>query len=386
VHKVLAEGADPRRDKSLVAAIAEPGTYGNIHTALRNRDLLAAKVVQPDKTFRHVAEEWLAVRAPEWTDRTLQAHRGRLKNHTYPAFGGKPIKTITPLMVIRMLKKFEGEDRDTSSLEARDKTLQQTKAIFAYASMYAYVETDPLANFDNRGAALQRRRGKLKARKYKALAWDLLPKFWIELATYNGNTGEHSSGQGGIHPTIQILIKLQILTLARPGEVRLGTWDEIKWDERQWHFSAERMKMDRDHIVPLSRQALGLLKQLHSMTGDCKHMFPKLEAKRTGFDDNKTLSENTARDAVRAMGYDCGLHGFRHMASTFLNSWEIGKEGEEIGMWDSLWIEYALSHIDPNKMRRTYNAYDYMKARTRMLQFYADQIIPKPTLTSVQTA
>ena len=86
------------------------------------------------------------------------------------------------------------------------------------------------------------------------------------------------------------------------------------------------------------------------------------------------------------MGYDCDLHGFRHMASTFLNSWEIGKEGEEIGMWDSLWIEYALSHIDPNKMRRTYNAYDYMKARTRMLQFYADQIIPKPTLTSVQTA
>jgi len=104
-----------------------------------------------------------------------------------------------------------------------------------------------------------------------------------------------------------------------------------------------------------------------------------------GFDDTGTMSDNTARMAIKRLGYDCVPHGFRHMGSGFLHSLEIGEEGEERAMFDSLWVEYQLSHNDPNKVRRTYNEYDYLKARTRMMQFYSDQIIPQPSLRIVQS-
>ena len=149
----------------------------------------------------------------------------------------------------------------------------------------------------------------------------------------------------------------------------------------------ERMKNGEPHIVPLSRQVMELLRQLQEITGVYRHMFPKLiQRKGGGFDDSKTLNENAAREVIQKMGYDCVPHGFRSMASSYLNSIEEGEEGWERAKWDSLWIEYCLSHLDTNEMRRTYNEYDYMKARTRMLQWYADEIIPKPSLKLIRSS
>jgi len=131
-----------------------------------------------------------------------------------------------------------------------------------------------------------------------------------------------------------------------------------------------------------------LLEQPQGSTGAYRHMFPKLiPRKGGGFDDSKTLNENAAREVIQKMGYDCVPHGFRSMASTYLNSLEEETaDGDYRATWDSLWIEYCLAHLDPNVMRRTYNEYDYMKARTRMLQFLADQIIPKPSLKLIRSS
>ena len=141
-----------------------------------------------------------------------------------------------------------------------------------------------------------------------------------------------------------------------------------------WTIPAKRMKADREHKVPLSDQAMELLAELREITGHCKHLFPGVVKKGTDLDDSRTASEGTALQAIKRMGYDCHPHGFRRMASTYLHSLE---DDDERPMFDTMWIEFALAHRDSNKIREAYNASRYLKARTRMLQFYADQAMPR---------
>ncbi|WP_339750264.1 site-specific integrase, partial [uncultured Rubinisphaera sp.] len=376
VHAVLSDGYDPRLHKDRVQAL------------ISGEELVEVDEPRVIKTFAEVGREWYDVRSPQWGSKNCIKVKGLSKNWINPAFGHKPISEVTQRNVLDLMKKFEGADYKTAKLEARDNCLGQIKSIISYGMMHEYLNGDPLAKFDKTNAALQQRKGKLAPRHYKPLPWDLIHKFWADIAAYRAPASPNAHRNlDGFHPTTQILLKVQILTMLRPSEVRLGVWSEIKWEKHQWHIPPERMKLERPHIVPLSRQVMELLRQLREMTGECHHMFPKLSPKKdVGFDDSTTLSENTARDVIRKMEYDCVPHGFRAMASTYLNSIEEGEEGWERAKWDSLWIEYCLSHLDSNVMRRTYNAHDYMKARTRMLQWYADEIIPKPSLKLIQSS
>ena len=111
------------------------------------------------------------------------------------------------------------------------------------------------------------------------------------------------------------------------------------------------------------------------MTGDCQHLFPKIVTKWGGesFDDSQTFSENTVMDAIKRMGYTCQSHGFRSLASTYLHDAE---DEDERPRFKSAWVEFALSHEDPDKTRGAYNHGRYLRQRTRMLQHWADQVMP----------
>ena len=166
-------------------------------------------------------------------------------------------------------------------------------------------------------------------------------------------------------------LQLLALTFLRPGEVRHGRWSEVDFAEKVWCIPAERMKMRREHLVPLSEQACVLLQNLYGLTGHGELMFPGLRSPKT------PISDATFIAALRRMGYDkdemCA-HGFRSMASTILN--EQGYPADA--------IEKQLAHNPRNKIRGIYNRAEYLPERRKMMQDWADFLDELRVKTSLQ--
>jgi integrase len=155
---------------------------------------------------------------------------------------------------------------------------------------------------------------------------------------------------------------LSILVFCRSGEIRHGKWAEIDWENAEWRIPPERLKIKepkRPHIVPLSRQSLKVLRELNDLTGRGPLMFPSERH------DGRSMSDNTVRSALRAMGYSNEVlvpHGFRSMASTILN---------EHGFAPDV-IERQLGHMERNAVRAAYNHAEYLPQRREMMQWWAD--------------
>ena len=333
------------------------------------------------KTFEYAAEEWIKTNEASWTRGVTDDTRGRLVRHVYDHIGHLALDDIDGPMIIDLLKRLEGPNLESSKLETRDSCLKHIKRTFRYAIAYNWTKNFPAEI--PKSDVLQKRQGALAPKPFEALEWGLIQKFWHDVDNW---TNQNVAVSRGLHPLTRALTKLQILTLARPSEIRLAQWTEFDLDADQpmWTVPNVRLKNrnqnPNDHLVPLSSQAVGILRELQKLTGHLKHLFPKLLGTGNVFDDTKTVSENTVCNAVVRMGYQATAHGFRHVASTYLHGLEYEDDrGEERGMFDSLWIEYALGHVDPNKVRGTYNKAKYLKPRARMLQFYADQIAPAQT-------
>tara|TARA_Y100001963_G_scaffold39464_1_gene55224 strand:+ start:651 stop:1988 length:1338 start_codon:yes stop_codon:yes gene_type:complete len=369
VLKPLAKGKDPK---------------------VKGLSFKAAANVSGVRTFESYAEDWYGLRSTEWTsEKYKKAVRGRFENHLYPAFRSLPVDQISTPMIKELLKKFHGKDKKSAKLETRDKCKEHLVGIFALAMDDTDANDQPVlvknpADFDLKNTQLQKKKGTLKVSHRRMLAsddegflatWSALPGFWAEIESY-----EHRNQSP---PFVQLGLELLILTMVRPVELREARWSEFDFDKKLWVIPARRMKMAYPHLVPLSRQVIQLLNKLREVSGECKHLFPKITKNGLGLDDSGTQSENTLQDAIKRMGYNANPHGFRRMASTYLHSQEIGEEGEERAMFDSLWVEFQLAHVDPNKVRKTYNEADYLKARRRMLQYYADAVVPNPALKLV---
>ena len=148
-----------------------------------------------------------------------------------------------------------------------------------------------------------------------------------------------------------------IYTVARPGEVRSAEWSEIKDDV--WDIPADKMKMQRRHIVPLSTQVKGILEELRGITGKGRWLFPSSR------NDGRCMSENGVRTALRAMGFSKEKivpHGFRAMFSTIANE----------NSWNRDVIERQLAHVEENSVRGAYNHAEYMSERVKLMQWWAD--------------
>ena len=163
-------------------------------------------------------------------------------------------------------------------------------------------------------------------------------------------------------PAVAAALKLSPLLFVRPGELRHMEWAEINWDEARWEISAEKMKMRQPHIVPLSTQAIAILRELEPITGRSKYVFPSARGA------SRPLSENGVRVALRTMGFtneQMTPHGFRAMARTIL---------DEVLGYRVDWIEHQLAHAVKDANGRAYNRTSHLRDRKKMMQGWADYL------------
>ncbi len=231
--------------------------------------------------------------ADEWCERHLaekaQSYRVRseriLKRDLYPIFGFRPIKEIT---AVEALSALRGIVERTVDIAHRARQL--AGLIFRYAIATGRAERDPTADL----------KGALKSKKVKHHAAITDPLGVGRLM----NDIKHYGGR----PLVKAALELSALLFQRPGELRQMLWKENNWPDSRWEIPAIKMKMDRDHIVPLSRQALEVLKRVEPITGHFMYVFPN-ERSRT-----RAMSDNGIRSALRTLGYtnqDMTPHGFK---------------------------------------------------------------------------
>jgi len=286
-------------------------------------------------SFEAVALEWIQQQKGKWSRDHANAVRATLEADAFPVLGSHPVDTITPPMILQVLRNIENR----GALEIAHKVLQRMNAVLRYAVQTGRATYNPAADM----------RGVLKTKKVvhrAALGREEMPDFLRNLAKVD------------IHVTTKLALKFTILTAARSGEVRGATWDEINLIEAIWRIPADRMKMDTPHNVPLSKQAIAILKRMANMYGQTGLIFPGIR------DHGKQLSENTMLYALYRMGYHsrATVHGFRAVFSTIAN--ESGFDGDV--------IEKALAHEERNRVRAAYHRSEYIEHRRKLMQWWAD--------------
>lgn len=312
----------------------------------------AARVDRAAGSFEVVAREWYEKQEAAWAASHSSKVLRRLEQHVFPRLGAEPIGGIRAPAVLEMLQRIEA----AGTVETAHRVKQTVGAVFRYAVATHRADADPTSAL----------KGALAPRPANSFASITDPKEVGELLrAIRGYTGS---------AVVRIALQLLPLVFVRPGELRGATWPEFSFDlvepapgekpmypEPQWCIPAPRMKMREQHIVPLSRQALELLRELHRYTGPEGYLFPSIRSRKT------MMSANTINAALRGLGYAKDQmvgHGFRHMASTLLH--ERGFETE--------WIERQLAHGDRDSVRARYNFAQYLPQRRRMMQEWADYL------------
>lgn len=292
-------------------------------------------------TFKLIAEDWFNTTSEEWTPAHAKKVWRRIEVHLLPTFAQRPIDSIDTLEIIALLREIEAKGHG----EMARKVLQVLRAVFRHALHLKKVKLNPAADLT---PILK----KQKKKNYPTIFITELPDFLTKLDTQNS------------HPQIKLAIKLLMLTFVRQGEMRKSKWDYINWEKKQWVLPAEIMKMKKEHTVPLSEQAMAVLRELYALTGNdvSGYILPSL--KRQG---NAMMSDGTINKCIKEMGYKDRMvaHGFRSLASTTLN--EQQKYSPDV-------IERQLAHREKNDVRAAYNRAEYMPERTAMMQEWADYI------------
>ncbi len=342
-EKLLALGAYPdlslqqareQRDKArkLLAQGGDPGE----HKKQEYEALLNAHA----NSFEAVAREWLERQKSKLDDVTLKKADALLTKWAFPWIGSRPVSAITPRELLeRVLRRVEASGK----LETVHRLKQRCGQIFRYAIATGRAERDPTP--DLRGALAT-----AKTRSHASITDPV--KIGELLRAIDGFDGQFVT---------RCALKLTPLVFVRPGELRRAEWKEINLDGAIWSIPAERMKMDAPHLVPLSRQAVAILRELNPYTCKGRYVFPGARSWQ------RPMSENTVNAALRRMGYDGSemvAHGFRSMASTLLN-----EQG-----WAPDVIERQLAHAERNEVRRAYNRAKYLEERTKMMQAWADNL------------
>ncbi len=292
-------------------------------------------------TFEAVAREWLALQEKKLAPATYAKAVWTLEALVFPYIGSRPIARLGPSDVLKVLKRIEGR----GTHETAHRTRQRCAQVFRYAVQTERAERDPTADL----------RGALAPVVCEHFATITEPvKIGELLRAIDGYTG---------HIVTAYALKLAPLLFVRPGELRHAEWTEFDLDghEPQWRIPAEKMKMRAQHLVPLSSQAVALLRELQPVTGRGRYVFPSLRG------GARPMSENTVNAALRRLGYsteEMTGHGFRSLASTCLN---------EQGYHPDL-IELQLAHAERNQVRSAYNKAQRLPERRRMMQSWADTL------------
>ena len=322
IRKQLAAGIDPSAErKTQKAALVD---------AKRN-------------TFEGTARDWHKAFKPQWSahhaDRILQ----RLNDNVFPWIGSKPIGEVSSKDITACLDRC----RERGAIDTARRLLQIIKQIYAWAVTQKRAAASPAAHIQPRTVLPS------IDVKHRAAIKDP-QQFSVLLKALDGYQGSF---------IVKSAVRLLALVFVRPGELRCARWEEINFETKEWRIPAERMKMAEQHIVPLSKQAIEILREVQPLT----------DADGTGLvfpssrNPSRPISENTLNLVVRACGFSqeqhCS-HGFRGSASTMLN-----EQG-----WNKDAIERQLAHGPRDKVRAAYNSAEHLPLRRKMMQAWADYI------------
>lgn len=305
-------------------------------TLATKRAIRAAEIEAANNTFEHLAREWFAFKCKTWTEGTAVRTIGALEKHVFPVFGKRTYCNILSMEWMDFLHGME----QTGIVEQTSRVRGMCKEIYDLARVTGRAIHNPLEG-------LHKFLLTKPAENFAHVSVDELPSLLRAMRAY-----PHAS---------DVRIGLQLLSMlaCRPTELREASWVEFELDGGIWQIPAARMKRRREHLVPLPRQAVELLRELQKITGNYPLLFPGRS------DTTKPRSNTVFLMALRRLGYEGRqtAHGFRHLASTILN--EHG--------FDSQHVEIQLSHVKGG-VRGVYDKSIYLGQRRAMMQWYADHL------------
>jgi len=335
-EKTLSDVRKDRDDaRSLLANGVDPGAIlkeQKVQVQLQSEHLT--------NTFEKVAQEWFSKNSPVWSDSHIKTIKSRLVREVYPIIGSRPIAEITRGEIIALIRRVEAR----GVIETADRIKIYCGQIFRYALNLELIPSNPVT--DMRDVLTKREAG------HHAAITDpnKLAGLMRAIDEFDGSF------------VVTCALKIAPLVFVRPGELRQMEWSEIDFDAEQWNIPAEKMKMKVNHLVPLSKQVIAILKELQSLTGSGKYAFPN------GRTTDRPMSEVALLAALRRMGYskeEMTPHGFRATARTIL---------DEVLQVRPDFIEHQLVHAVKDPDGRAYNRTAHIAERKKMMQLWADYL------------
>lgn len=291
-------------------------------------------------TFEVIAREWHTKNIGKWTDDHGKSILTRFEKNLFPWLGSKSISQINHQDLLRTLNKVQ----DRGAVETTHRLLQYCSKVCRYAIVTGRLERDFTIGLKET----------LKPVQKQHLAAITNPEEVAQLLrAIDGYEG---------HTLTKSALQFAPLVFVRPGELRQAEWPEINFENAEWNIPAEKMKMREPHLVPLSEQALSILKEVHLITGQWKYVFPSVVSRL------RPMSNNTINMALRRLGYtkeQMTAHGFRAMARTILD--------EVLGVRPDF-IEHQLAHAVRDTNGRAYNRTSHLVERKKMMQQWADYL------------
>ncbi len=292
-------------------------------------------------SFEAVARQWHARRSLKLSENHAARVMKQMEKDVFPWLGAKPAWSIEAPEVLEVLRRIESR----GAIETTHRIKANISRVFSFAISEGAAKRNPCQDIKSDDV--------------------LLPVVHKSMATITDpkRVGELLRAIAGYQGSFITRCALQLApyVFVRPGELRHAEWREIDLEAAEWRIPAHKMKMKVKHIVPLSAQAVSVLREIQSLTGTGYYVFPSVRT------DSRPMSENTVNAALRRMGYEktdiCG-HGFRAMASTMLH-----EQG-----WKSDVIERQLAHREGNKVKAAYNHAQHLPERKRMMQQWADYL------------
>jgi len=318
----------------------------------KNGELISSRPDKSPVNFQEAAAEWFRIRMRDKAASYIEVTQQKFSKYILPAIGNLKLTDIKSPVILKLCRQIENNEFFEVSHRVRGLIGQ----VFRFAIASGWCENDPTIAL--KGALISRR-----AKHYATLTDP------SEIAILMRSIKAYP------FDLMRLAMLFSIYTAARPGEIRTAEWSEIKGLEFDpvkpfeidgvknpvWDIPAEKMKMKRRHIVPLSRQVIEIVSILHGLTGNSRYLFP------TPRDINRPMSENGVRVALRSLGFtkeQITPHGFRAMFSTIANEHEFNRDV----------IERQLAHVPDNAIRGAYNHAEYLPQRIKLMQWWADYL------------
>ena len=334
----VADGQDPSQERKAQRVV---------HAKAIEAEKRQQQGLPPINSFEEVGREWFEIRRGGWANGYSEKVIARLENDVFPYVGSVPVTGITPTQLLEVLRRIEAR----GVIETAHRALESCGQIFRYAIATGRSTINPARDLKD---ALRRP----EPQHFPAITD---PKRLGELL--------RACDAYAATPVVRAALKLAPMLLLRPGELRFAEWPEIDLEAALWTVPSVRMKRElrekqqgAPHLVPLPRQAVAVLRDLHQLTGHATMVF------RGERHHHRPMSENTINAALRAMGFPADEvtgHGFRATARTMLH--------ERLGFSPDV-IEAQLAHSVRDSLGRAYNRTEFVDQRRAMLQAWADYL------------